>query len=117
MEKAREALPSALRFAGHLMIIAGVLHCLSWIVSGWSNTAMTLMVFGILYLIIGAALHYRVPKVRYPALLIVLIGALGAYITMNGAQITQWLSQLFIVIDLVVIALLAASIWRGRQTA
>lgn len=115
MSKAEEALPTALRFAGGLLIATGVLHCVAWIISGWSDLAAMLIPIGVLYLALGAGLHFRVPKIRYPALLVTLVGVLGVYITMDAAHVAEWLMWIFIVLDLGVIILLAASIWRGRQ--
>ena len=115
MDRAHEALPTALKLSGQLLIAGGVLHCAAWIVSGRSGDAAGLILFGILYLLLGAGLYFRIPKIRYPALLITLIGVLGAYITIGSTQVASWLTWLFIAIDLVVIALLMASIWRGRQ--
>ncbi len=117
MAKPSEALPSGLGLAGQLLIATGILHCLAWIVSGWSDDTMRLIPVGLVYAALGAALYFRIPKIRYLAFLVTLIGVLVAYITMNGAQLAIWLSWLFIVIDLTVLAILAASIWRGRQPA
>ena len=117
MAKPKQAFPSGLRLAGQLLIASGILHCLAWIVSGWNDDTLRLIPIGIVYAALGAALMYHLPKVRYLAFLLTLIGALGAYITMNSAQVAVWLTWLFIVIDLVVLALIAASIWRGRQVA
>ena len=115
MGKAPEALPGALKLCGQLLVATGVLHCLAWIIGGWDSEAPRLIWFGVLYLLVGAGPYFRLPKVRYLALIATLIGAVGAYITIGGAPAAAWLVWLFIAIDLVVIVLLAASIWRGRQ--
>ena len=115
MARGREAFPGALELSGNLLFVSGVVHCLAWIITGSSDATAGQFTFGILYLLLGLGLRYRVPKIRYPALIITLIGVLGAYATLGGSQVAIWLTRLFIALDLVVIVLLAASIWRGRQ--
>lgn len=116
MARTREALQGALKISGLLMIISGGLHILAWVIGRWDGDLVLPIPFGIAYLLVGAGLYYRLPKIRYLALLVALIGALGAYIAL-GSTGTDWLIGLIIVIDLAVIALLVTSTWRGRRPA
>jgi hypothetical protein len=117
MARSREALQGALKLCGRLLIVSGVLHLIAWIIGALGGDSARMLPFGIAYLLVGAGLFYRLPVVRYLALIVTLVGVLGAYITLGGAGVVAWLSGLFITIDLVVILLLAASIWRGRRPA
>ena len=117
MAKPSEALPTGLRLAGQLLIATGILHCLAWLVSGWSEDTSRLIPVGVVYAALGAGLVFRIPMIRYLAFLAALIGVLAAYISMNSAQVAIRLTWLFILIDLLILAILAASIWRGRQVA
>ena len=62
MDRAHEALPTALKLSGQLLIAGGVLHCAAWIVSGRSGDAAGLILFGILYLLLGRAFISGYPK-------------------------------------------------------
>ncbi|WP_136660117.1 hypothetical protein [Nitratireductor sp. XY-223] len=112
-----QAFPGGLRLAGRLLIITGILHCLAWIVSGWSGDTMRLIPFGLVYIALGAGLFYRIRTIRYLAFIVTLVGIVAAYISLGSAAVAVWLVWVFIAIDLVVLAILIASIWRGRQPA
>ncbi|MEM7300445.1 MAG: hypothetical protein AAF468_05125 [Pseudomonadota bacterium] len=117
MAKAPQALAGGLKMAGQLLILTGILHCLSWIVGGWTSGTMAVIGFGVVYLVLGLALHFGIPKIRYLAFLVTLVGILAAYITLGSGTVPVWLSYIFIVIDLIVLLILFASIWRGRVVA
>ena len=67
--------------------VSGALQSPGWIVCGWSDATVSQLT----------------------------VGVRGACMTIGGGQAAIWLTRLFIVIDVVVIALLAACILRGRQ--
>lgn len=112
-----DAFANGLRLAGQLLIVNGLLHCLAWIISGWNGDTVGLIPFGVAYLALGAALLYRIRWIRYLAFLVTLIGVLGTYMTAGPFGAAAWLTWLLIVIDLAILALIAISIWRGRQPA
>ena len=112
-----QAFPGGLRLAGRLLIITGILHCLAWIVSGWSSDTMRLIPYGLVYIALGAGFFYRIRTIRYLAFIVTLVGVVAAYISLGSAAVAVWLVWVFIAIDLVVLAILIASIWRGRQPA
>ena len=112
-----QAFPGALRLGGQLLIANGILHCIAWIVSGWSGDTMQLIPVGLVYIALGAGLYYRIRTIRYLAFIVTLVGVLAAYIALGSAAVAVWLMWVFIAIDLAVLAILIASIWRGRQPA
>ncbi len=110
-------MPGTLKLAGQLLVVSGILHCLAWILGGSSGETARFVVIGLAYVLIGAGLFFRVPKIRYLAFLIVLIGVVGDYIALGAGMVAVWFAYLMLLIDLAVLAMLIASIWRGRQTA
>lgn len=115
MARTREALPGALKLSGWMLMANAVLQLLAWIAGGFGGDVVWMLPFAIAYLLAGAGLFYRFPKIRYPALIVTLAGGLAVYMALDAFGVGAWLGRLIIAIDLVVIVLLAASIWRGRK--
>jgi len=117
MTKSREALAGCLKLAGALLIVSGILHGFNWIVSGWNPDSRNLVYFGVLYLVLGAFLRLGVPKIRYLAILSVMMGGIGAYIMLHVFAVPESLTEVLIAFDAAIFVLLFASIWRGRVSA
>ncbi|MCY6383256.1 hypothetical protein [Hoeflea prorocentri] len=112
-----DAFAKGLKLAGQLLVVSGLLHFLAWTIDGWSDETVRHIPFGAAYIVLGAALIYRIRWIRYLAFIITLIGALSAYMTAGPFSASAWLTWLFIAFDLVILALIAISIWRGQQPA
>ena len=114
MAKTIEAWSMGLKIAGGLLVLTGILHCFAWTVYGWSDGMGAIVIYGMVYALLGGLLLSRVGKIRYLAFLVTLVGVLAAYITMGSSAIKDELMWLSIAIDLVILAILAISIWKGR---
>ncbi len=114
MSKPVDAFPAGLKLAATLLIATGLLHCVGGLWRGFSAGGDMLVLFGLVYTALGALLYMRLTKIRYLALLIVLIGGTGTFVLLTASPATDWLMRTFFAFDVVIFALLFISIWRGR---
>jgi hypothetical protein len=114
MTESTFAAPRSLMLAGRILVLTGILHCLGWLVSGWSFDTARLIPFGVVYAVLGCLLMLGHLRARYVALAVTLIGATAASITMNTAAVALWFTGVLIAIDVVVLALLVVGV---RQLA
>jgi len=114
MTKSRKDSAGHLGLAGVLLVLSGILHCLNWLVAGWNPDSLKLVVFGLLYLLLGVLLRAGVSWARYIAILSVTGGGTGAAVMLRIFAVPEWLTGILIVLDIAIFLLLLAGIWRGR---
>lgn len=117
MSKSIDSFPAGLKLAATLLIAAGLLHCTGGLWRGWSAGGDILITFGIVYTAVGVLLYIQFTKIRYLALLSVLVGGTGAFVLLSSSPAFDWLVSIFLAFDVAIFALLFISIWRGRAVS
>jgi hypothetical protein len=100
-------------FAGALLVISGVLHLVKPFVYGFNPLipAVLLALFGAAYIAIGVALLRNRDAFLIYAVVIPLIGLL---LTLLGGDVGDTMSQVFIILDILVILISGFLLLGGR---
>jgi len=92
--------------AGSLLVFTGLWHALEWLMGGRNKDTVRLIPFGIIYVVLGFLIvTFRGGQiVLIVALVITLIGLVGAFMTRKTSQVRPWVSWVFIALDVIIIA-------------
>ena len=95
--------------AGALLVFTGFWHALEWLMGGRSKDTLRLIPFGIIYIVLGYLIVTFTGgnTVAIVALVVTAIGLIGALVTRKTAQVRSWVTWVFVIIDVVIIASLA----------
>jgi len=95
--------------AGSLLVFTGFWHALEWLMGGRNKDTLRLIPVGLIYIVLGYLIVTFTggTTVVIVALIFTLIGLIGALVTRKTAQVRPWVTWVFIIIDLVIIAALA----------
>jgi len=100
-------MPTRLVFTKKL-VFTGVWHAFEWMMGGRNKDTLRLIPFGIIYIVLGYLIvtFKGGSIVHIIALVVTLIGIIGALLTRKSAQVRPWVTWVFIVIDVVIIGAL-----------
>jgi len=103
----------AMGAAGALLVFNGLWHMFEWMMGGRNKDTYRLIPFGLVYLVLGYLIvtFTGIPIVLWVALAVTTLGLIGALLTRKTAQVRQWVTWVFIVIDVVIIAALAMTLF------
>jgi len=92
--------------AGALLVFTGFWHALEWLMGGRNKDTLRLIPFGIIYIVLGYLIVTFTGgnTVVIIALVVTAIGLIGALVTRKTAQVRPWVTWVFILIDIVIIA-------------
>ena len=95
--------------AGALLVFTGFWHALEWLMGGRNKDTLRLIPFGIIYIVLGYLIVTFTGgnTVAIVALVVTAIGLIGALVTRKTAQVRSWVTWVFVIIDVVIIASLA----------
>ncbi len=98
--------------AGSLLVFTGFWHAFEWLMGGRNKDTLRLIPFGIVYAVLGFLIvtFSGGQTVLIVALVITVIGLLGAIVTRKTAQVRPWVTWVFILIDLIIIAALGLAL-------
>ncbi len=98
--------------AGSLLVFTGFWHAFEWLMGGRNKDTLRLIPFGIVYAVLGFLIvtFSGGQTVLIVALVITVIGLLGAIVTRKTAQVRPSVTWVFIVIDLIIIAALGLAL-------
>jgi len=101
-----------LGLAGSLLVFSGLWHAFEWMMGGRNKDTYRLIPFGIVYVVLGFLIvTFRGGQtVLIIALVITLIGLIGALVTRKSAQVRPWVTWCLIIIDVFIIIGLAMSL-------
>jgi len=101
-----------LGLAGSLLVFTGCWHAFEWLMGGRNKDTVRLIPFGIIYIVLGYLIvtFKGGSTVQIIALVVALIGLIGALVTRKSAQVRQWVTWVFILIDIVIIGALAMAL-------
>jgi len=101
-----------LGIAGALLVFTGVWHALEWLMGGRNKDTVRLIPFGLIYIVLGYLIvtFKGGSTVLIVALVVTLIGLVGALVTRKKAQVRPWVTWVFIIIDVIIIAFLAMAL-------
>jgi len=101
-----------LGLAGSLLVFTGLWHAFEWMMGGRNKDTLRLIPFGIIYAVLGFLIvTFRGGQtVLIVALVITLIGLIGAFVTRKTAQVRPWVTWAFIIIDVIIIVALASAL-------
>lgn len=107
-----------IRIAAMALGASGVLHLLVPLLSGFSSATMVLFAIGIAYLAAARGLIGGSRALAYLVFVVMLIGALAAYIgTGPGAVMPDLLAYAIVAANVVCAVCLFGGLWRGRPEA
>jgi len=94
--------------AGALLVFTGFWHALEWLMGGRNKDTLRLIPAGIIYIVLGYLIvTFTGGSIVIPiALFVTAIGLVVALLTRKTAQVRAWVTWVFIVIDIAIIALL-----------
>lgn len=94
--------------AGSLLVFTGFWHALEWLMGGRNKDTLQLIPFGIAYAVLGFLIvTFRGgATVLIVALVLTVIGVIGAFVLRKQSQVRPWVTWVFIVIDVIIIAAL-----------
>lgn len=92
--------------AGSLLVFTGFWHAPEWLMGGRNKDTLRLIPIGIIYIVLGYMIVTFTggSTVIVVALIFTLIGLMGAVVTRKTAQVRPWVTWVFIIIDVVIIA-------------
>ena len=95
--------------AGALLVFTGFWHALEWLMGGRNKDTLRLIPFGIIYIVLGYLIVTFTGgnTVAIVALVVTAIGLIGALVTRKTAMVRPWVTWVFVIIDVVIIASLA----------
>ena len=95
--------------AGALLVFTGFWHALEWLMGGCNKDTLRLIPFGIIYIVLGYLIVTITGgnTVAIVALVVTAIGLIGALVTRKTAQVRPWVTWVFVIIDIVIIASIA----------
>jgi len=95
--------------AGALLVFTGFWHALEWLMGGRNKDTLRLIPLGIIYIVLGYLIVTFTGgnTVAIVALVVTAIGLIGALVTRKTAQVRPWVTWVFVIIDIVIIASLA----------
>ena len=95
--------------AGALLVFTGFWHALEWLMGGRNKDTLRLIPFGIIYIVLGYLIVTFTGgnTVAIVALVVTAIGLIGALVTRKTAQVRPWVTWVFVIIDIVIIASIA----------
>jgi len=95
--------------AGALLVFTGFWHALEWLMGGRNKDTLRLIPLGIIYIVLGYLIVTFAGgnTVAIVALVVTAIGLIGALVTRKTAQVRPWVTWVFVIIDIVIIASLA----------
>ena len=95
--------------AGALLVFTGFWHALEWLMGGRNKDTLRLIPFGIIYIVLGYLIVTFTGgnAVAIVALVVTAIGLIGALVTRKTAQVRPWVTWVFVIIDVVIIASIA----------
>jgi len=101
--------------AGPLLIFTGLWHALEWLMGGRNKDTLVLIPFGILYVVLGYLIVTFTGGtiVLWIALAATCIGLLGALLTRKKSLVRSWVTWVFIIIDVAIIAGLLIALFGG----
>jgi len=101
-----------LGLAGALLVFTGLWHALEWLMGGRNKDTLLLIPFGIIYVVLGYLIVTFTggSTVHIIALVVTLIGLAGALVTRKSSLVRSWVTWVFIVIDIVIIAALGIAL-------
>jgi hypothetical protein len=94
--------------AGSLLVFTGFWHAFEWLMGGRNRDTMRLVPFGLVYVVLGFLLVAFVggAVAQIMALAIVTFGMTAAYLTRETTQVRPWVTWVFIIVDVVIVAAL-----------
>jgi len=97
-----------LGLAGSLLVFTGCWHAFEWLMGGRNKDTLRLIPIGIIYILLGYLIVTFTggSTVQITALVVTLLGIIGALVTRKSAQVRSWVTWVFIVIDVVIIGAL-----------
>jgi len=100
-----------LGIAGALLVFTGLWHMLEWLMGGRNKDTLRLIPFGIMYVVLGYLIvtFKGGSTVVIVAAVVTLVGCIGAFLLRNKSQVRRWVTWVFIIIDLIILAALASS--------
>jgi len=104
-----------LGLAGALLVFTGCWHAFEWMMGGRNKDTLRLIPFGIIYVVLGYLMvtFQGGSTVQIIALVVTLIGIVGALVTRKSAQVRSWVTWAFILIDAVIIVALGSALLSG----
>lgn len=95
--------------AGALLVFTGFWHALEWLMGGRNKDTLRLIPFGIIYIVLGYLIVTFTGgnTVAIVALVVTAIGLIGALVTRKTAMVRPWVTWVFVIIDIVIIASIA----------
>jgi len=97
--------------AGSLLVFTGFWHALEWLMGGRNKDTLLLIPFGLIYIVLGYLIVTFTggSTVVIVALVVTAIGLIGALVTRKTTQVRPWVTWVFIIIDVIIIAALGMS--------
>ena len=97
---------------GALLVFTGFWHAFEWAMGGRNRDTARLILPGLIYLVLGYLIVTGgfMPWAAWIALVLTALGAVAAFSMRNTAQVREWVTWAFIVIDVVIVLAIGAAL-------
>jgi len=101
--------------AGPLLVFTGLWHAFEWLMGGRNKDTLLLIPFGIGYVVLGYLIVTFTggPVILWIALAMTCIGLIAALVTRKKSLVRSWVTWVFIIVDVVIIAGLLIALTKG----
>lgn len=98
--------------AGSLLVFTGVWHALEWLMGGRNKDTVRLIPIGIIYVVLSFLIvtFKGGSVVHIVAMVVTLIGLVGALLTRKTAQVRSWVTWAFIILDVIILVALGLAL-------
>lgn len=111
----RHYLQGTYNAAGLFFIISGLLHLPLFLWAGTSPFAIQMAITGLIWIMIGFGLRWRIPLLPYLAFLLMLVGLVYVFVVLGFGPVPSWWWLLIGAADLLAALCLFRLIWAKRR--
>lgn len=104
----------ALKTAGQILAISGLLHFVAPFVSGFSSEEWMMVLGGILYLVIAMGLTRGMRWLGYVSFFLVFILMIFALSMIDASTVPNWLTYAIVVVDVLFLIAMFVALWMKR---
>ena len=104
----------SLQTAALPMALSGLLHIFAFVVAGFTAFSGLMLGIGIAYCLAAIGLRRQWRWLAWLAFLVMLAGAVGAYVISGDAGLKGWWFLAIAIVDAVAAAILFGALWKSR---